>query len=231
MEASSERFPEGLQILLVILATVFVLEIIGSGSFNPSSHQLATFGGTSFLLIEQNKIFWLRAFTALFLHANLFHLLSNGIALLIGAPFLERIVGKYWLLTIFLYSGLIASMFSIFISPNNVVSIGASGGVMGIFSAALLITNKRIKPEFRKNLNLIFLQALIPSLIPFSPHVDYAAHFGGAIGGLILGSLVLCSWPMQEFKPQAEHTAKALVIMFMLTSVIAGYFTIIVQMA
>jgi rhomboid protease GluP len=45
-------------------------------------------------------------------------------------------------------------------------------------------------------------QTLLPSLIPLATapdgaHIDYAAHFGGAIGGALIGAILLLRWPAE----------------------------------
>jgi rhomboid protease GluP len=222
-----ERLPDGLKTLLIFLGLIYLLEVVLSGSFNPPPQSLAQLGGSGLLLVKQSSTFWLRVCTALFLHGNIMHLLSNSVGLLIGGPFLERIIGKYWFWTVFLYAGLAGSVFSVLFGSENVVSVGASGGVMGIYSAALVIANWRISPEYRKNLNIIFLQSMVPSLIPLSRYVDYHAHFGGALGGAIMGFLVLSNWPMHFKEPQNSFLALFLIFAFMLASGLAVYLTVL----
>jgi membrane associated rhomboid family serine protease len=106
------------------------------------------------------------------------------------------------------------------------VSVGASGGVMGVFSAALLVTNIKVKPVFRKHFNIYFGQALIPSLIPLSRHVDYAAHFGGAIGGILCGLVMMLFWPKEFNHPQGEGISKLLIVIFLIASLASLFLTI-----
>jgi membrane associated rhomboid family serine protease len=57
-------------------------------------------------------------------------------------------------------------------------------------------------------------QALVPMLVPFSIAfgpiaVDYADHFGGALGGAALGVVLLRLWPERCARPQYQSAAAA----------------------
>ncbi|MFN5539031.1 MAG: rhomboid family intramembrane serine protease [Candidatus Melainabacteria bacterium] len=223
---SAEGLPFGVKVLLCFLGAVFFLEFLATGSFQPRADLLTYIGGTKGELIKQDSIYWLRIFTALYLHGSIIHLISNCIGFLIGGPILEKLIGKYWFWAVFLISGAIGSLFSLFITPSNTVSVGASGGVMGVFSAALLVTNIKVKPVFRKHFNIYFGQALIPSLIPLSRHVDYAAHFGGAIGGILCGLVMMLFWPKEFNHPQGEGISKLLIVIFLIASLASLFLTI-----
>ncbi len=220
------KLPEGVKTLLGILALAFLFELFKAGSFAPSPAKLIQIGGTNSRLVLAEPVYFLRIFTALFLHGNIIHLLSNSIAILIGGPFVERLVGKYWFWVIFLYSAAFGSVASLFLSKPYIVSVGASGGIMGIFSAALVLTNLKVKPEYRQNLNIIFLQSTIPSLIPLSRGIDYAAHTGGAIGGAILGLFLLAFWPSNQIRPSENILVHLLLVVFLMATVLAFYLTV-----
>jgi membrane associated rhomboid family serine protease len=200
---SAEGLPFGVKVLLCFLGAVFFLEFLATGSFQPRADLLTYIGGTKGELIKQDSIYWLRIFTALYLHGSIIHLISNCIGFLIGGPILEKLIGKYWFWAVFLISG-----------------------VMGVFSAALLVTNIKVKPVFRKHFNIYFGQALIPSLIPLSRHVDYAAHFGGAIGGILCGLVMMLFWPKEFNHPQGEGISKLLIVIFLIASLASLFLTI-----
>jgi membrane associated rhomboid family serine protease len=225
--SDENKLPDGIKTLLIIWCAVFIFEVIFSGSFTPSVKKLAILGGSSSVLAQAEPVYWLRIFTALFLHGNIMHLGSNAIAALIGGPILERFIGKHWLWVIFLYGGMFGSIFSLLFGNPNAISVGASGGIMAIFSAALVVINTKILPEYRKNLNIVFLQSIVPSLIPFSAQVDYAAHFGGAISGVALGGLTLAFWPNHLPSPQGKIIASLLLALFVFCTIAAVLMTVL----
>ena len=216
----------GLKILLSILAIAFFYEIYQAGSWKLSAGFLAAIGGTSPALVAQNNLFYLRIFTALFLHGNLMHLFFNALGIIIGGSLLERLVSKQWFWLVFLYSGALGSIYSILFSKFNSVSVGASGGVMGIFSCALVLVNFKVIPKYRRNLNIVLLQGLVPSLIPLVSGIDYAAHFGGALGGAVLGFLILAFWPRNLQKPNFSEFAQLLNIVFLICTAFALNLTV-----
>jgi rhomboid protease GluP len=152
-------------------------------------------------------------FTSALLHANLAHLIGNGIALVWGGWLLERLVGRVWLFAFFTIGALGGSLLSIALRPPLEVSVGASGALMGLF-AALFVSSFRASSGSltRQRLQLNSMRILIPSLLPtFSSssitHVDYGAHFGGAISGAILAAVLLKFWPPDERIPQLRKVA------------------------
>ena len=82
-----------------------------------------------------------RLFSSVFLHSSFSHLLMNMFALLVVGAVAERILGKWRLLIIWLFSGvfggLISACYALRDSDQIVISVGASGAIMGIAGAAL----------------------------------------------------------------------------------------------
>ncbi|RMF05776.1 rhomboid family intramembrane serine protease [Candidatus Woesearchaeota archaeon] len=81
--------------------------------------------------------------TSAFLHADVWHLLGNMLALLIMGRIVEKEVGTLGFLIIYfgamVISGIGSSLFYIFVANTNIGSIGASGAIAGVTSAAILI--------------------------------------------------------------------------------------------
>jgi membrane associated rhomboid family serine protease len=71
--------------------------------------------------------------TSLFLHASIWHLLGNGVFLLIFGVPAERPLGPWRLLVLFLVGGALANALAaaLITSPDHVV-VGASGGFSAI---------------------------------------------------------------------------------------------------
>lgn len=77
-----------------------------------------------------------RLLSSVFLHSSVSHLLMNMFALLVVGGVVERILGKWRLLIIWLFSGvfggLISACYALRESEQIVISVGASGAIMGI---------------------------------------------------------------------------------------------------
>ncbi|MEJ2252253.1 MAG: rhomboid family intramembrane serine protease [Candidatus Lokiarchaeota archaeon] len=131
-----------------------------------------------------NLEFW-RLFTSMFMHADILHLLSNSIALLLFGALLESIkyisLVKY--LAIYFISGLIGNIFSLFLFPINTISLGASGCIFGLIGAAFILIIKENPPLFI--LASIYIVFFIIS--SFGLRINFIAHIFGLIGGISLG--------------------------------------------
>jgi rhomboid protease GluP len=161
---------------------------------------------------------WYRLFTAPLLHGGVVHILMNGIALLLGGWLLERLVGSLWFFVFFVVGALGGSLMSLGVGPANVVSVGTSGALMGMF-AALLIGSFHLPAgtPARQRLQVNSLQVLVPSLLPlFSVpalgKIDYGAHFGGALSGGALAAILLPFWPPEQRFPQLRMVAAGVAV-------------------
>lgn len=202
--------------LLGVLVAIFALEIQfavqSSSGLSLSPASLFAFGGLSRSAVLSGGE-WYRLFTAPLLHANLPHIVGNGVALVWGGWLLERLVGRLWFFAFFSVGALGGSLLSLAVMPANMISVGASGALMGLF-AALFVGSFRLASgsDGRVRLQVNSLRILIPSLLPlFSStsigHIDYGAHFGGALSGAAMAALLLKHWPQTARLPQLRPVA------------------------
>ncbi len=201
--------------MLALFAAIYGLEVMASkdpASFTPDLDTLISMGGVSRTLLEQGE--WHRLLTAALLHASPLHILFNGIAFWIGGAFLEGLVGPAWLLVIFTVGAAGGSLMSAALNNPNVVSVGASGAIMGMFSCGFLTTFRIPKAAGRARIQSGLLRMLIPSLLPLIPSngeaIDYADHFGGALAGLAVGAVLLVAWRSGENGPRFPGLARTL---------------------
>jgi membrane associated rhomboid family serine protease len=204
-------------LLLAVLVVIFVLEnvfaVTPSVRSNPSIATLLALGALSSKAIISNGQ-WYRLFTAPLLHASVAHIVGNGVALLMGGWLLERFVGRLWFFALFVIGALGGSLMSLAVGSPNLISVGASGALMGIF-AALCVGSFRLAfgTPARSRMQVNSARVLVPSLIPLfstsSVHIDYGAHFGGALSGAVVAAFLLKSWPETERIPQLRKVAAA----------------------
>ena len=122
-----------------------------------------------------------RAFTAMWLHASFEHIFFNMITLLIVGPALEVLLGKVRFVALYLLAGLGGSVGSYILGPHNELGIGASGAIMGVLGAYLVVGLRRRLPIAPVAILLVINLAL-----GFTGNTDWRAHFGGlAVGGLL----------------------------------------------
>ena len=213
-------FPIVTYALLALLVALFCVELAfgvgpSTGLFEPSLQTLVALGGSSKQLVLGTGE-WYRLCSAIFLHGGAMHLLMNGIALLMVGYVLERMVGRIWYLALFFLGGLGGSLMSLAVNAPNIVSIGASGAIMGLFAAAFACSFRLPAEAGKTMIQVRLMQVLIPSLLPLmsamgGAKVDYGAHFGGAIMGAICGYGLRQIWPANEIYPKFRGAAVALV--------------------
>ena len=125
-----------------------------------------------------------RAFTAMWLHANFLHIFFNMIALLIVGPAVEVLLGKLRFLALYLIAGVGGSVCSYLLSQPNVAGIGASGAIMGVLGAYVVLAARRHLP-MAPVVGLLVLNFAIG----FTGGIDWRAHLGGLVTGSVLAFL------------------------------------------
>jgi len=133
---------------------------------------------------------WWRLFTAMFLHGGMTHILMNMFSLYIIGRGAEMYFDKSAYISIYLFSGLIGGLVSLFVHPGS-VGVGASGAIFGIFGALagfFLAHREKIATHakaFMKDFSIIIGINLVIGLS--IPSVDVSAHLGGLAVGLVGG--------------------------------------------
>ena len=130
-----------------------------------------------------NGEYW-RLFTSMFLHADIMHIFSNMIALLLFGAAVENNYSKIEYLLIYFISGLIGNLFSLLLLPLNTISLGASGAIFGLIGAAFILYTL----EGEKTLIFLGLFYLAYFIISsFAPGINLWAHLFGLLGGFCFG--------------------------------------------
>jgi membrane associated rhomboid family serine protease len=130
---------------------------------------------------------WYRIFSVALVHAGLLHLGFNMYALMVLGNPLEAAFGKNKVLIIFFFSLLTGSLTSAYFAPIGGQSVGASGAVFGLFGA-LAIVGKRIGADTRSIYVIIGINFAIGFVLG---GVDWKAHLGGLVGGVIAAQFIL----------------------------------------
>ena len=204
--------------ILAGLTAIFATEVafgVGkwTGFLQPSLQTLVAFGGTTRALVLASGE-WYRLLSAPLLHGDAAHLAMNGVALFLAGRTMEGLIGRGWFAVIMVVSAVCGSLASVFFNPPTIVSVGASGAITGLFAAMLIASLHFPKGANRTGLQMSAVYILIPALLPiFSAGgmtIDYAAHFGGAIGGGLVGFLLINKfWPRDEIRPRFQRDALA----------------------
>jgi membrane associated rhomboid family serine protease len=125
--------------------------------------------------------------TSLFLHASAWHLVGNGLFLLIFGVPAERALGPWRLLALFLVGGALANTLAaaLLVEPGRVV-VGASGGISAIIGAYLvLFPHARLGVVVPLGLWLEFVRAPAALLIGLWVVLQYLLTFVGSAVGAV----------------------------------------------
>lgn len=168
----------------------------------PSIYTLNDLGANNAAEMKYKEELW-RLVTPIFLHAGVIHLAFNVyVQNQIGSD-LEMMWGTWTWLAIFMVGGAFGNLASCIFLPTT-IGVGASGGIMAMLGGWFveLICHWRdddpihfldpaeakfMRKQRIKQLAFLGLNIAITFALSIVPMVDWAAHVGGCIGGMIIG--------------------------------------------
>lgn len=132
-----------------------------------------------------------RLLSSAFMHDGLLHFGMNTMALLALGRFLEAYSHKAYVAIVFLLTAIVASSASYFFSSAD-ASVGASGGIMGMFGFLAWMARRRrdvLPPGFGRAI-LVDIGVIAAMGIFGWGYIDNVAHAGGFLTGMLLGWLM-----------------------------------------
>jgi len=140
--------------------------------------------------------------TSMFLHANILHIVLNMFFLLVSGDAVERELGNFRFLGLYLACGVIAGLFHSYLnSASTIPTIGASGAIFGVLAAFAILF------PFRWLLKLFgFIPIPMPAIIfvfitiltetayvssGIVENIAHTAHVGGFLAGVFLTLLFI----------------------------------------
>lgn len=183
LERRTRRSVEGLELLAVLVAVMWIVEVINALDAN----RLDTAAG----LYARNVDHLWAIFTSPFLHAGFGHLLANTIPfVLMGAIIALRGAARLALVTLIVV--VVGGLGTWLISPAGTDTVGASGIVFGY--AGYLLSRGLFDHSFGELatgavVGVLWGAVLIASLIPHG-HVSWQGHLTGALGGVVAAWLL-----------------------------------------
>jgi membrane associated rhomboid family serine protease len=181
-------------VLIAINTAIFILQKLNAG---PADEYLDFFG-LSAEGMEQGR--WWQLITYAFLHANIWHLLFNMLALWFAGRIVEQVMGTARFLALYTAAAVAGGLAQIFLEGENTLLLGASGAVCGV-----VVAFSTIFPEAQIVALLFFViplkfrakylgwglvgSSLLFLLVGFEPWIGHAAHLGGCIAGYLLARL------------------------------------------
>lgn len=133
---------------------------------------------------------WWRLITALTLHADLGHVLSNLILLAVIGGALGGLLGPGWAYLLVLVSGMGGNILNALVHQSAYSSIGASTAVFG---AAGILGAMQVSPRYRHlpggALGPFAAAAGLLAFLGMGEHTDIGGHVFGFLSGTVLGLL------------------------------------------
>lgn len=204
---------------LVTLIIIGVNVLISYKGFKDTSF----FNKYRFNIAQINRGAKYQIFSSGFLHVNTSHLLVNMLTLYFFANVVIFALGAIGFLGIYIFSLLLGNLLSYFFHKDepHYTAVGASGAVMGVLYAAILL-----QPDMMLGLFFIipipayvfgigYLLYTIYGMKKRLGNIGHDAHFGGAMGGYIL-TLAFAPWVFESHLLMVILLAIPIVILFIL---------------
>ena len=187
----------------IMIACVAVFVAAHTGEQAGTRSRLLELGAISYANVESGE-HW-RLLSAVFLHFNIGHLLSNMGAIIVLAPPLAHQLAGWRFALVFVVTGIAGNAASHVIMPSVGLKAGASGAIAGVLGA---LGGQALRPGRRTRYKswhiLAALAAFYGLMIGFGPGRDNVAHVGGLLAGIVLGRLM--EPPPDEAPPHGART-------------------------
>jgi len=143
-----------------------------------------------------------------FLHLGVLHILGNMVSLYFLGPPLERLIGRWRFLVVYLVSLLGGSAAVMMFADPLSLSVGASGAIFGLMGA-LVVTFKRMRYDLKQ---LVFV-LVINLFITFQVSgISWQAHVGGLVTGALIGAAMVLPAPAKRLAIQIGASVVLVII-------------------
>jgi membrane associated rhomboid family serine protease len=180
--------PTATYVLIGINVLMYIGMWMSGGSSSSVYIDLGTLGSATFqgdpIGVANGEYY--RLITGAFLHdpANPLHILFNMYILYWLGTMLEPVLGHLRFVALY-FASLLAGSFGALVAAPHSLTVGASGAVFGLMSAAFIFQRARGVDPWRSGLGPVILFNLaLPFLFP-NLNISIGGHIGGLIGGAI----------------------------------------------
>lgn len=134
---------------------------------------------------------WWRIFSVVLLHGSITHLIFNMWALWVLGPQIERGVGTWPFVSLFLAAAGVGGVFAYYLGDLGDIGVGASGAIFGLFGIWLSwALHRRNTLQGRALLGQLIFLLVINAAIPFVfSNISWQAHLGGLLAGFVIGEI------------------------------------------
>src|SRR5699024_2727145 len=154
--------------------------------FFPFGKQIFAWGIGHNFSIHVFDQYW-RFITPIFLHMDLTHVVFNSFSLVLFAPALEKMLGKFKFIIIYLLAGIIGNICTYIINPLDITQhLGASGSIYGLFGIYIFMVVFRKDLIDQTSAQIVLIISAIGLVMTFiNPGINVPAHIFGFLGGLL----------------------------------------------
>ena len=202
--------------LIAINVAMFLLTAVAAAveGFSPLDNYLSTiFDALAQRPVSVSAGEWWRPLTAAFLHYGPIHLALNMLAVLVFGSELERQLGRWRFLALYLLSALGgAASIQLFGDPVQQVA-GASTAIWGLLGALGVLMIVR-----REDLRGLLTLLAINIFISFFPGVSLLGHLGGLVAGVVTAGVLVAT----RRRPQLQVAALVLLAVILLAVILTA---------
>ncbi|MBP2016668.1 membrane associated rhomboid family serine protease [Symbiobacterium terraclitae] len=196
VRAAPRRMPQigdfpATRVILALTVAYYLWTVLMGGGLSrlvsgPDGMALILWGANfSLLTLAEQGQQW-RLVSHLFVHGGALHLAFNMWALWQVGRYIEAIYGSARMLFIYFVAGVAGGIASVALRPGLVVSVGASGAILGLMGALIYFatTVRHRRVDWQGLLTPVAINLMFGLVYG---RVDNYAHVGGLIGGLLAG--------------------------------------------
>lgn len=158
--------------------------------------------------------------TSMFLHFDILHLGINMLFFLLSADAVEREIGNFRFLGLYMAFGIIAGLFHTYMNnASTIPTIGASGAIFGVLAAFAILFPFRwlfklfgFIPLPMPAILFVFITILTETAYVSSgtiENVAHSAHVGGFLAGLFLTLLIVPKKRKQQKTKQQKEASQS----------------------
>lgn len=183
--------------LIGINVVVYIVTAIQARSLKNLDPSNVYFGGSLIPVQVRQGEYW-RVVSSGFLHLGVVHIVANMVSLYFLGPPLERLIGRWRFLVVYLVSLLGGSTAVMLFSDPASRSVGASGALFGLIGA-LVVTFKRLNLDLRQLAFVLVINLFITFQVP---GISWQAHLGGLVAGALIGAAMVLPAPARRLQIQ-----------------------------
>jgi membrane associated rhomboid family serine protease len=166
--------------LIALNVAVYVAELASGSGVNGDRGWIFEHGVLFGPLVQDGD--WWRLITSAFMHYGPIHLLMNMYGLYFAGTLLERAIGHWRFLLLYLASGLAGAAGALVDRPNA-ATLGASGALFGILGALFVLERRGHIATGGQIAGLIVINLVFT--FGFASFIAVGGHIGGLIGGVL----------------------------------------------